>query len=68
MHTQRKSSNRSPAGLRAPRPEYTAAVRYLDGSRDLFRIRNADDMADARALVLSEVGTVRSVVIALHRS
>lgn len=49
---------------RAPRPEFVAAVRYLDGSRDLFHVRNADDMADARALVLSELGDIRSLVIA----
>lgn len=52
---------------RAPRPEYTAAVRYLDGSRDIFHVRFADDMADARALVLSELGEVRSLVLALRQ-
>jgi hypothetical protein len=30
------------------RPEYVAAVRYPDGKRDLFHIRNADSLADAR--------------------
>lgn len=29
-----------------------------------FHVRNADDMADARALVLSELGDVQSLVIA----
>lgn len=49
-----------------PRPEYTAAVRYLDGRREIFRVRNADGFADARELVLSELDDVRSVVIALR--
>lgn len=66
MQTQRKrSESRKSQNHRAPRPEYLAAVRYLDGSRDLFRVRNADDLADARALVLSELGDVRSLVLSL---
>lgn len=66
MQGQRKpqANPRRPNAARAPRPEFTAAVRYLDGSRDIFHVRNADDMADARALVLSELGEVRSLVIA----
>ena len=68
MQSQRKRAE-SPkiSSRRAPRLEYTAAVRYLDGRRDIFRVRNADDMADARALVLSELGEVRSLVIALRQ-
>jgi len=67
MQTQQK-----PAKLRntpfqpAPRPEYVAAIRYPDGRRDLFHIRNADNLADARELVISEVGDVQSVMIALR--
>lgn len=66
MQGQRKQplNPRRPSAARAPRPEFVAAVRYLDGRRDLFHVRNADDMADARALVLSELGDVRSLVIA----
>lgn len=69
MQSQRKqATSRSPRSVRAPRPEYIAAVRYLDGSRDIFHVRNADDMDDARELVLSELGEVLSLVIALrHR-
>ena len=48
------------------RPDYTAAIRYFDGRRDLFHVRNADNLADARALVLSEVGEVRSLLLALR--
>lgn len=67
MQGQRKRAESTKAQTyRAPRPEFTAAVRYLDGRRDIFHVRNADDMADARALVLSELGEVRSLVIALR--
>lgn len=52
---------------RTARPEFIAAVRYPDGSRDIFHVRNADDMADARSLVLSELGDVRSLVIAARQ-
>jgi len=67
MQGQRKRAE-SPKtrAYRAPRPEYTAAVRYLDGRADIFHVRNADDMADARAMVLAELGKVRSLVIALR--
>ena len=67
MQGQRKRAEAPKAALyRAPRPEYTAAVRYLDGKRDIFRIRNADDIADARAMVISELGDVQSIMIALR--
>jgi len=67
MQRQRKQATTPKAApSRAPRPEYTAAVRYLDGTRDIFRVRNADDMADARALVLSELDDVQSLVLALR--
>jgi len=59
----KRSRPRPPA---ARRPEYTAAVRYRDGSRELVRVRNADDMADARALIFAELDDVSSVVIALR--
>ncbi len=67
MQPQRKpAKTRSPRSQRAPRPEFTAAVRYLDGSRDIFHVRNADDIDDARELVISEVGDLLSLVIALR--
>ncbi len=67
MHSQRKPAaprKSRAAAVTLPRPEYTAAVRFRDGSRDIFRIRNADDMADARAMVLAELVNVANVVIA----
>lgn len=60
--TQRKSSR--PRVAPRPRVEYVAALRYPDGRSDLFHIRNADSLADARELVLLEVGEVRSLLIA----
>lgn len=69
MQTQRKpAKTRNPRTQRAPRPEFTAAVRYLDGSRDIFHVRNADDMEDARALVIAELGQLQSLVIAQRRA
>lgn len=61
------ATQRKPARPRvAPRVrvEYIAALRYPDGRSDLFYIRNADNLADAREMVLLEVGDVRSLVIA----
>lgn len=58
---QRKSRPAPP--VRKSTAEYLAAVRYPDGRRDLFRILNATDLADARELVLLEVGDVRSLVV-----
>lgn len=67
MQTQRRSAKTSNIPVhRAPRPEYVAAIRYPDGRRDMFHIRNADNFADARELVISEVGDVLSVMIALR--
>jgi hypothetical protein len=64
---QKKGKTRIEKPGSAKRPEYVAAVRYLDGRRDLFHIRFADDLEDARKLVIDEVGDVRSLVIAPRR-
>lgn len=68
VNSQRKPAapRKSRASVTLPRPEYTAAVRFRDGSRDIFRVRNADDMADARALVLAELDDVATLVLALR--
>ena len=66
MQSQRTVATPRRAQLRQPRPQYGAAVRYLDGRRDIFHVLNADDVTDARALVLSELGDVQSLVIALR--
>jgi len=69
MQAQRKrNTSRSTTAKQAEtaRPEFTAAVRYLDGRREIFRVRFADNMADARAVVLAELDDVQSLVIALR--
>ena len=67
MQAQRKpAKTRAPRASRAPRPEYIAAVRYLDGRHEKFHVRNADNIADAREMVISEVGEFRSIMIALR--
>lgn len=67
MQAQRKPAKaRTPRISRTPRPEYIAAVRYLDGRHEKFHIRNADNLADAREMVISEVGDFRSIMIALR--
>lgn len=68
MQSQRKpvTPRKTRSSVTLPRPEYTAAVRFRDGRRDIFRVRNADDMADARALVLAELDDVANLVLALR--
>jgi hypothetical protein len=68
MRAQRKPAKPTPSRAnRAPRPEYIAAVRYPEGHSEIFHVRNADNFADARELVISEVGDVQSIMIALRR-
>ncbi len=64
---QRSTSKSAKAKQCRVRPEFIAAVRYMDDSRDVFHIRYADDMADARQLVIAERGDIRSLVIAERR-
>jgi len=67
MQRQRKqTASRRPTLTAAARPEFTAAVRYRSGARELFRVRNADNMNDARTVVLAELENVESLVIALR--
>lgn len=69
MQAQRKRNTSRSTTIHSapsPRPEYTAAVRYLDGRRDIFHVRYADNMADARAVVLAELDDVQSLLIALR--
>lgn len=52
-----------------PEVEYTAAVRYRNGESELFHIKYASDIGDARNVVLDQIANVHSVVIATrHRS
>ena len=45
------------------RKNYLAAVRYLDGRREIIEVRNADDLADARIMVQEELGPVRCLLL-----
>jgi hypothetical protein len=49
------------------RPIYMAAVRYRDGSSELIRVKDADSLADARAMIKNQIMNVHSMVIALHK-
>lgn len=52
-----------------PPADYTAAVRYCDGSSELIYVRNAADHSDARSMVYDQLMNIRSVVIATrHRA
>lgn len=63
MHSAQRK-NAAANRQRAPRPEFTAAVRYQDGSRDIFHVRNADNLDDARLVVMAELVDVASLLIA----
>ncbi|NJD26143.1 MAG: hypothetical protein FIB06_12130 [Betaproteobacteria bacterium] len=56
--------SRTAARHHVARPEYTAAVRYLDGRSEIFHVRNANGLADAREVVLGELDDVFSILIA----
>jgi hypothetical protein len=65
---QRKSRMGAGRPARSPlRREFTVAVRYRDGRSEMFRVRNADDIEDARAMVLAEVDDAMAVLVAPHR-
>ena len=66
MQQRKQGALRRPPPSVATRPEFTAAVRYRSGRQELFRVRNADNMQDARAVVLDELDNVQSVMIALR--
>lgn len=66
MQQQKQAASRRGPPAMTIHPEFTAAVRYRNGGRALFRVRNASDMKDARAVVLDELDNVQSVMIALR--
>ena len=67
MNTGRRVKPRHEA-LSRLRRHFTAAVRFRDGSRDLYRIKNADDIHDARKVALDNLSDVHSLLIAEHLS
>ena len=67
MQEQRKQAvSRRPSPATAMHPEFTAAVRYRSGGCELFRVRNASDISDARAVVLAELDDVQTVLITMR--
>jgi hypothetical protein len=56
-HTPTGGPNRSPG-------DFLAAVRFRNGGKQLFRVRRALDLADARQMVMDELYGVRAIVIA----
>lgn len=64
MHQQTKSPAAASPRRRQRCQEFIAAVRYLNGRRELVAVKNVRDAADARELVLSELIDVTAVVVA----
>ncbi|MEN3371832.1 hypothetical protein [Dechloromonas sp. ZS-1] len=48
----------------ASKPLFIAAVRYGDGGSELFRIEHANDLDDARQVLMAAVMNVRIALIA----
>lgn len=48
--------------------EYTAAVRYRDGTSEIFRVKNADNLADARATVQEQLMNIHSLLVSRRKS
>lgn len=64
MHKSRKSRRTTSSGAQAKRPRriFMAAVRYPDGRRELVRVKNADDLDDAREVVRDHLGDVHVLI------
>lgn len=69
MQRQQRTDTPTAAVSKRPRrrrSEYRAAVRFLDGSRNIYEISNARDTDDARRMILEELSDVASAVIIAH--
>lgn len=42
---------------------YAAAVRYRDGKKDFFHVKNAESIADARSIVMDNLMNIRTLLI-----
>ena len=71
----RSASSGSPAAPAAPasprRPRrraapFLASVRFLDGSRNVYEVSNAKDVADARRMILEELSNVAAAMIVVR--
>lgn len=61
------SGTKPPLQCAEPPADYTAAVRYHDGSSELVHVRNAIDHSEARTMVFDQLMNIRSVVIATRQ-
>lgn len=50
------------------KPCFIAAVRYRNGDSELFRVKWADDIDDARSVLLGAVANIRTILITESRS
>ncbi|MDD2884376.1 MAG: hypothetical protein PHT48_04930 [Dechloromonas sp.] len=64
MSRGRKKQPPTSPERRDDRPIYTAAVRYRDGTYELIRVKYANDLEDARAVLFDQLMNVQTVVIA----
>lgn len=58
-----------PASPRRPRRRaapFLASVRFLDGSRNVYEVSNAKDVADARRMILEELSDVAAAMIVVR--
>lgn len=67
MHSQATTRKNRPSPRIRRSTEFIAAVRFCDGRRELFSVRNAFDLADARELVFCELPDAAAVVLAPRR-
>ena len=59
----------APASSRRPRRRaapFLASVRFLDGSRNVYEVSNAKDVADARRMILEELSNVAAAMIVVR--
>lgn len=47
---------------------YAAAVRYRDGKKDFFHVKNADSITDARSIVMDNLMNIRALLISPRSS
>ena len=62
---QKKQKTKRMAAVQAA-PEFIAAVRYKDGRKEIFYVRNADDFADARSLIFADLMQAKTILLALR--
>lgn len=65
----RKPATQSKAAAQIPaKQEYTAAVRFPDGSSELLRIKAAHDVAEAVAIVQEHLLNTQVIMVSARRT